>query len=160
MAIYKVNSPVAHLMSYTYGGHSVFRVGRNYYVINSRHLTKSNAEKSPAYKDSFYLGKTKSKIVKYGKYWIVLQPVALQETKLGLIRKGSGRGRERCQKQEEQLGVRYSGYSVAKSSCCANRYPARQKLKATASKSRGKRGRFGTTDVVSAGFDIAAGLWG
>ena len=88
MAVYKVKSPVANLLPYTYGGHSVFRVGRNYYVINSRHLTKSNAEGSPAYKDSFYFGKTKSKIVKYGKYWIVLQPVALQETKQGLIKKG------------------------------------------------------------------------
>ena len=80
--------PKPILTKYTYGGHSIFRLGQGFYVINSRHLTKNNAEKSPAYKDSFYFGKTKSKIVKYGKYWIVLQPVALQDTKQGLIKKG------------------------------------------------------------------------
>lgn len=70
------------LTNSTYGGRSIFRLGKDYYVINSRHLTKSNATKSPTYKDSFYFGKTKSKIVRYGAYWIVLQPIHLGESEL------------------------------------------------------------------------------
>ena len=64
-----------HLTDYIRSGHSIFRIGSNYYVLNSRHTTRANAEKSPAYKDSFYFGKTKSKIVKYGKYYLVLQNI-------------------------------------------------------------------------------------
>jgi hypothetical protein len=66
---------MVHLTKYTRSGHSIFRINKNYYVLNSRHLTRANAEKSPAYRDSFYLGRTKSKIVKYGRYYLVLQYV-------------------------------------------------------------------------------------
>ena len=66
---------MVHLTKYTRSGHSVFRVNNNYYVLNSRHTSRANAEKSPAYKDSFYFGKTTSKIVKYGRYYLVLQNV-------------------------------------------------------------------------------------
>lgn len=65
--------PKAVLTKTIYGGRSIFRIGKDYYVINSRHMTRKNAENSTAYKDSFYFGKTRSKIVKYGRYWIVLQ---------------------------------------------------------------------------------------
>ncbi len=63
------------LTKYTRGGRSIFSIGNNYYVFNSRHMTHANAEKSPAYKDSFYFGKTTSKIAKYGRYYLVLQNV-------------------------------------------------------------------------------------
>jgi hypothetical protein len=66
---------MVHLTKYTRSGRSIFRIGKGYYVLNSRHTTRSNAEKSYAYKDSFYFGKTSSKIVKYGRYYLVLQNV-------------------------------------------------------------------------------------
>ena len=75
------------LTKYTYGGHSIFRYNREYYVINSRHLSRKAAIVSPAYKDSFYFGKTRSKIVKYGRYYIVLQLASLSETQLNLIKR-------------------------------------------------------------------------
>jgi len=64
-----------HQTTWSRAGQPIFRINKNYYVLNSRHMTRANAEKSPAYKDSFYFGKTLSKIVKYGRYYLVLQNI-------------------------------------------------------------------------------------
>ncbi len=64
---------MVHQTTWNRAGRPIFRINKNYYVLNSRHTTRANAEKSPAYRDSFYLGRTKSKIVKYGRYYLVLQ---------------------------------------------------------------------------------------
>ena len=64
-----------HQTTWNRAGRPIFRINKNYYVLNSRHLTRANAEKSPAYKDSFYFSKTKSKIMKYGRYYLVLQDI-------------------------------------------------------------------------------------
>jgi hypothetical protein len=76
------------LTKYTYGGRSIFRLGKSYYVIMSRHLSRKAGTLSPAYKDSFHFGKTKSKIVKVGRYYIVLRPASLSETQLNMIKRG------------------------------------------------------------------------
>ena len=61
--------------TYTYANRRVVKAGRKYYTLMSKHLTKANAVKSPAYKDSFNFGKPSDKLVKYGSYWLVLQPL-------------------------------------------------------------------------------------
>jgi hypothetical protein len=66
---------MVHKTTWNRAGRPIFRINKNYYVLSSRHLTRTNAEKSPAYKDSFYFGKTKSKVVKYGRYYLVLQNI-------------------------------------------------------------------------------------
>ena len=64
-----------HQTTWNHAGRPIFRINKNYYALNSRHLTHANAKKSLAYKDSFYFGKTKSKIMKYGRYYLVLQNI-------------------------------------------------------------------------------------
>ena len=66
---------MVHQTKYSRSGRPIFRIGDNYYSVNSAHTTRANAKKSSAYRDSFYFGKTTSKIVKYGRYYLVLQNV-------------------------------------------------------------------------------------